>query len=952
MIAKYLHANNNLTPLNLNSKELDEYYSTLNLTNTQGEKQEIQDKFGNLNPLVKKWMWMSNLFKNEYLYISAKGEYMHPHKAKLNYRGDKPSINFDDLAIEMSGRLASMAKRNVIFTATIELPSRNQKNGTPNNVNLAVIEDLTAQMYNIAGQTKNNQEVHDGSSTINYVYSKLVENSYPGKSYKGTKKQFGTFITDYSCVVKKDAETVVTNDIIRNSNHSEISYKNKQYQMFSAFNLDGLRTTPLTPDNLFVMDSGINKQITSYLIKDNKIYIIYNNDLLNKVVKPANTLYEVWEALGGEYSMDVNGEFNEGSNEELFNIVVNNDLKEQMIHIISNKSSIKAGGTNINSNDLWKSKDKLMFTTYENRHMGPQLDAGHEADASEIKEVTQVVSALAQNGNTAHLAQEVYENLASTIKKAAAPYKKYLGNKTDDLYNYMARKFIDKMSKSDNVSLAKNILESLPKDLQVPFSNQNFFQAFVKDVISRMNDEFITRYYRGIGAVLNPSHGIIKLFEDSNGNVIKQEDLAKAAFADYQLNTIMYQPNSSNEEIIKQYLEKTYPSKPVDVSEIQPGDSYDIVLNVDGLDLKTTHTLDTIEKYYKFKKEFAGQTVMKSFSVPRDLKPSEITFEITTGLDEETNLPVYEAKNIFDTDSIRLRYILNKFKEGSIDKTDSDYLILLNFMNAYMIPLELIENVWDKKNEEAQKAFKKVDNLLNAWTQRNLQLLDNHLIMNPVDINTDFTTYFNGDDLIKDIFEDAKHLYNGRTINVTNYKFKPAELILPNIYKSDFETNMDSITTIRNNPNYFVDKLQKQFELTDDNSDFIISLGDNNPKIYVKYVVDLPSSNSKVSIITDREEIDGELKTVKIRLDELGNKMYILPENSKVIVDDSGKETLYIKAASKHLSKVVTEYHIIEEGLNDTIKQLIKSFNGKIDAIIPTMNSVFKEYVERFDKEW
>jgi hypothetical protein len=217
---------------------------------------------------------------------------------------------------------------------------------------LAVIEDLTAQMYNIAGQTKNNQEVHDGSSTINYVYSKLVENSYPGKSYKGTKKQFGTFITDYSCVVKKDAETVVTNDIIRNSNHSEISYKNKQYQMFSAFNLDGLRTTPLTPNNLFVMDSGINKQITSYLIKDNKIYIIYNNDLLNKVVKPANTLYEVWEALGGEYSMDVNGEFNEGSNEELFNIVVNNDLKEQMIHIISNKTSIKAGGTNVNSNDL------------------------------------------------------------------------------------------------------------------------------------------------------------------------------------------------------------------------------------------------------------------------------------------------------------------------------------------------------------------------------------------------------------------------------------------------------------------------------------------------------------------------------------------------------------------------------------------------------------------------
>ena len=223
--------------------------------------------------------------------------------------------------------------------------------------------------------------------------------------------------------------------------------------------------------------------------------------------------------------------------------------------------------------------------------------------------------------------------------------------------------------------------------------------------------------------------------------------------------------------------------------------------------------------------------------------------------------------------------------------------------------------------------------------------------MKPVDINTDFKTYFNGDDLINDIFEDVKHLYNDRTVEVSDYKFKPAELILPNIYKSDFETGMDSITTIRNNPNYFVDKLQKQFELADDTSDFIISLGSEKPKIYVKYVVDLPTANSKVSIITDREEVDGELKTVKLRLDELGNKMYTLPENSKVIIDDNGKETLYIKAASKHISKVVSEYHIIDENLSNTIKSLIKSFNGKIDAIIPTMNSTFKEYVERFDKD-
>ena len=74
--------------------------------------------------------------------------------------------------------------------------------------------------------------------------------------------------------------------------------------------------------------------------------------------------------------------------------------------------------------------------------MGPQLDAGHEVDASEIKEVTQVISALAQNGNTAHLAREAYNDIATVIKSAAAPYLKYMksGEKIDkdELYKYLS----------------------------------------------------------------------------------------------------------------------------------------------------------------------------------------------------------------------------------------------------------------------------------------------------------------------------------------------------------------------------------------------------------------------------------------------------------------------------------------------------------------------------------
>lgn len=38
-----------------------------------------------LNPILQKWMWMNALARNEYLFMSTKGEYMHPGKANVRY---------------------------------------------------------------------------------------------------------------------------------------------------------------------------------------------------------------------------------------------------------------------------------------------------------------------------------------------------------------------------------------------------------------------------------------------------------------------------------------------------------------------------------------------------------------------------------------------------------------------------------------------------------------------------------------------------------------------------------------------------------------------------------------------------------------------------------------------------------------------------------------------------
>lgn len=217
--------------------------------------------------------------------MSTKGEYMHPHKLDnleytlLEVKSNNGKIstlpikyNFEAIKgnfyKEIGGRLITMAKRNVAFTSTFELPVRSYSFGIPEKINTAVINDFKSEVYNILGETKN-QEVHDGSSIINYLYSKMVNASYPTKGYKNTKKQFGTLISAFGSGVKKDAETVLTNALIRNSANSLIRLKNIQRKMLSI---------PIDEISIPNNDIGIKDKL---FIKNGKFYSIISYEISN-----------------------------------------------------------------------------------------------------------------------------------------------------------------------------------------------------------------------------------------------------------------------------------------------------------------------------------------------------------------------------------------------------------------------------------------------------------------------------------------------------------------------------------------------------------------------------------------------------------------------------------------------------------------------------------------------
>lgn len=551
-------------------KKMKEYIKALGLTDSDFEVEPteenksktdyfaLKNKKG-LNPLLKKWMWLNALYRNEYLFISAKGEYMHPHKNKELLRGKVISkkISWENYNAEISGRLASMAKRNVLFTATIEVPIRKSKLGIPENVNMSVIDDYKNELYNLSGQTYN-QDVHDGSSLLNYVYSKMIDNSYPTKGYDGTKKQFATFITEQGVTIKKDAESVITNDKIRNSLNSKIKFLDKQKQMLDLPIGDlNFKFSKNFHDEFFFNELGTQYRIDSIkLIGDSK-GLSYTMQLSKKekgVWKSTKfpkkgtfkSLYDLWNIFGGAFSTDANGNFNEGSNELLYKVVTTEDndgnysLKDKMIHILSNLSSVKAGGTNVNGRNLWTSNSPLAYATFQNRFMGPQLDASHHTDESQIKEVTQVISALAQNAKTAHFAKEAYQDIANVIKQATIPYVKRMipdpetGKiNLEELSNYLSEKFVDTILHTKGDNIAKVLVQTFSQDQNIPFSNQNFYNAYVKDIITRMNNDFITRYYSGTGAILIPSQGIIQLYDLPDGRVVTQADITKEALNNF-----------------------------------------------------------------------------------------------------------------------------------------------------------------------------------------------------------------------------------------------------------------------------------------------------------------------------------------------------------------------------------------------------------------------------------
>lgn len=174
--------------------------------------------------------------------------------------------------------------------------------------------------------------------------------------------------------------------------------------------------------------------------------------------------------------------------------------------------------------------------------------------------------------------------------------------------------------------------------------------------------------------------------------------------------------------------------------------------------------------------------------------------------------------------------------------------------------------------------------------------------MSDVDVNTDFSAYFENDNILLDTFNDVKTNYN---VTVDDVRFKKAEMVMSDIYKNIFDRDAEVNVIEDQKDAYFKNKLQPIFDQNTSDEDFELKLYHTEGEVYVKIQDNLPPASRAVNIKNNPDRDN----TLSIYNGE-GRRMYDIPRTKypEVVVRiEDGKEIIYIKNI-RHLQRIISSF--------------------------------------------
>ena len=467
------------------------------------------------------------------------------------------SANSDYLTYSEANRFVNQIKRNVIFGSTIHPFAQGIKSdagyeiGVTPEINIAIIADQDGLFYTPAG-IDTRGDAQDGCGWSTALQSILENNSLIDAKVGDNKK---TIVHDIdhkygAPTLLKWAVYSLTNSVRRNGKQSVANVEDLVYRMYNV-RFDSPLDADLNQDYqnfkskngpIYIYDLAncVYKEITGVQKNADGTYqTIYADGTTSKPIT-VNTLYDIDQLFGRAWTFDKNpdGTFsgNEASSYILAEIACKYNLRDKQIAYAVNASGCKVGAANINTKETWTNRSPLRSYKISTKYAGAMMDADHELDMAEVTEMSQMISALAEDGFYTDIVTNIYKEIGE-IALNNEKTQKYIravdeGNRAK-IAELLGKSLIASFQtgNKDTIGLAQAFIRKFDTeykkaklagtsvDYTIPFSDPTIFGAFVADITSRFNKDAIRRKYEGFAGIMNPSYNMMQYYRNANGEV-------------------------------------------------------------------------------------------------------------------------------------------------------------------------------------------------------------------------------------------------------------------------------------------------------------------------------------------------------------------------------------------------------------------------------------------------
>ena len=793
------------------------------------------------------------------------------------------NFNDNEIRTELSQRTATSYKRAMIGGAPINTWLNGTRNGISREMKVAVIDDPREMLVNISGD-KENLEVTNGALIENPFFSILSRNSVSElqqSSIHGKPICYMPQVGYGSWGILKCATHALNNDSIRNS----IGKNNYRRLMKKMSDLNWLVPVQLTlkdikwrnfsGDNVTVqhnLNSLLNPRFKHIVFDKNNnpvevfgtiVGLDYTNSEFNSLgdlqnnytittqynlkdgsycnengvkVKTKgeatsvktnvniNSNYTLWEAIGGEYSIDGYDHYDNSSIEivaavnskqynlddlidklknvqgynlasqlysdkhlrEEFNPTITtingkkyvSPMKAADISYVAYISAVKNGATNLASTNTLYNDKSLIYSKVTTDFIGTLLSANESIDDnSDIAEMTQVISALMQRSTSQDIATQVYETIATSIINKLGVYKEAI--KDNSKVKNLIGKAVLRAFDSDDLSnegLAANFLKTILKssgDDRLPIDDSSIYNRVATNFINGINQQVIKRRFPGILAVMSPSHDSIGVLEDSEGKIYTRSAyLSKFGKIDIKDSNIPYNAVAK----IKTGDWILYNGKVTQVVALPKNEDPNVTyktIEYDNSDTPVSYiSLQQLRSEIRSSKE-VGKSITVINRLGRNLRGENYNFHLSyngteyvlDAFDLDSSIFSYELDDIIknrDQSNVRLKLFKNFISSHKGDTNIDSFEQVENYLKT------VLEGV--QGTSEFKFAKIKLRLLAREWIMSDCRSIqDEHKIPLPVSLGLNATR---------------------ELVNITNVKYTPNEALLPRMMEETFKLTM------------------------------------------------------------------------------------------------------------------------------------------------------------------